>query len=81
MDETEYRTIRLTEKAYRRLNDRKQSEESFSDTVERLAGERSILELAGIVPDDDADVMRAAIAERDEHARERLDSYVTEVDS
>lgn len=80
MGETEYRNIRLTEDAYQRLKDRKQPGESFSDTVERIAGERSLLELAGLVSDEEAEEMREAIREREERSRERLDRYVEELE-
>lgn len=81
MPETEYRNVRLTEEAYRRLERRKQPGESFSDTVERIAGERSFLELAGILSDEEAKTMRQAIAEREEHSRERLDRLTDLMDS
>ncbi len=45
MGDTEYRNVRLTEDAYRQLKRRKREGESFSDTVERIAGERSLLDL------------------------------------
>ena len=81
MGETEYRNIRLTEDAYQRLKDRKQPGESFSDTVERIAGERSLLELAGLISDEEAEEMRQAIREREKRSRERLDRYVEELDT
>lgn len=70
MTDTEYRTVRLTEEACQRLERRKQAGESFSDTVERITGERSLLDLAGILSDDEAEAMRDAIRER-EAIRER----------
>jgi len=73
MGETEYRNIRLTEDAYQRLKNRKREGESFSDTVERIAGERSLLDLAGILTDEEAERMRNAIDERNERSRQELD--------
>ena len=81
MGETEYRNIRLTEDAYRRLKSRKREGESFSDTVERLAGERSLLDLAGVLADEEADAMRDVLDERDEQSRERLDRLAERLDS
>lgn len=81
MGETSYRNIRLTEEAYRHLERRKQPGESFSDAVERIAGERSLLELAGILSDEEAETMREAIQERDEQSRDRLDRLTDEMDS
>jgi predicted CopG family antitoxin len=81
MGETEYRNVRLTEDAYQRLKMRKREGESFSDTVARIAGERSLLDLAGILSDEEADAMRDAIREREEDSRARLDRLVDEMDS
>jgi len=81
MSDTEYRNVRLTEEAYRRLKRRKRPGESFSDTVERIAGERSLLELAGLLTDEEADAMRDAIGERDRQSRERLDELAEKMDS
>ena len=81
MSGTEYRNVRLTEEAYRRLKRRKRPGESFSDTVERLAGERSLLELAGLLADEEADAMRDAIEEGDRRSRERLDELTEKLDS
>lgn len=81
MGETEYRNVRLTEDAYRRLKSRKREGESFSDTVERIAGERSLLDLAGLLSAEDAEELREAIRERDERSRERLDRLADRLDS
>lgn len=81
MGETEYRNVRLTEEAYQRLESRKRAGESFSDTVERIAGERSLTELAGILSDEEADEMREAIREGEERSRERLDRLADRMDS
>ncbi|NKE35007.1 hypothetical protein GWG54_04080 [Natronococcus sp. JC468] len=81
MGETEYRNVRLTEEAYQRLKSRKQEGESFSDTVERIAGERSLLDLAGILSDEEAEEMREAIDERETQSRARLDRFTEQLDS
>lgn len=80
MGDIEYRNVRLTEEAYRRLKRRKEPGESFSDTVERLAGERSLLDLVGILSDEEAEAMRDAIEERDRRSRERLDELAEKMD-
>lgn len=72
MGSTEYRNVRLTEEAYQQLKRQKQSGESFSDTVERIAGERSLLELAGILSDEEAETMREAIEAQESRTRDRL---------
>lgn len=81
MGKTEYRNIRLTQDAYRQLKHRKQGDESFSDTVSRLAGERSLLDLAGILTDEEAEEMREAIEEQEDRTRERLDHFTERLDS
>jgi predicted CopG family antitoxin len=80
MGETEYRNVRLTEDAYQRLKMRKREGESFSDTVARIAGERSLLDLVGVLSDEEADAMRDVIREREEDSRARLDRLVDEMD-
>jgi predicted CopG family antitoxin len=58
------KTIRLDDEAYERLASRKREDESFSDVVKRVTGERSLLEIAGILSDDEAETMRETVAER-----------------
>jgi len=66
------KSIRLSEEAYERLAAHKREDETFSDVVLRLAGERSLLELAGVLNDEEADELRTVIAERRERRREEL---------
>lgn len=81
MSGTNYRNIRLSEEAYQRLKRRKQPGESFSDTVNRIAGERSLLDLAGILSDAEAKDMREAIQDQEDRSRERLDRLTDQLDS
>ncbi|NHN40917.1 hypothetical protein G9C85_04610 [Halorubellus sp. JP-L1] len=73
------KSIRLSEDAYERLAAHKREGETFSDVVLRLAGERSLLELAGILDDDDADAMRAAVDERRERRSDELEDVADEM--
>ena len=73
MGETEYRNVRLTQAAYRQLKRRKREGESFSDTVERIAGERSLLDLVGILSEEEGNAVRNAIEHREGPSRDRLD--------
>ncbi len=66
------RTVRLDEEAYERLQARKREGESFSDVVERLAGQRSWSEVAGILTDEEADALEAAIEAGRRHTSGRL---------
>lgn len=68
---TEYRSVRLTKTAYEELERRKRPDESFSETVQRLAQERPIADLAGVFSDEDVATTRAA---REEEYR----AYATE---
>lgn len=67
------KSIRLSEEAYERLAAHKRADETFSEVVLRLAGERSLLELAGILSDDEADALRDAIKERRERRMTELE--------
>lgn len=80
MGETEYRNVRLTEEAYRLLESRKKPGESFSDAVERIAGERSLLDLAGVLTEEEAEEMREAIREGEDRSRDRLDRFSERMD-
>ena len=73
------KTIRLDEEAYTRLERRKREGESFSDVVKRLAGERSLREVAGIWADETDDV-RETIDERRSRRREALDDVASRLE-
>lgn len=68
------KSIRLSEDAYERLAAHKREEETFSDVVLRVAGERSLLELADILDDEDTDAMRTAVEERRERRSDDLEA-------
>jgi predicted CopG family antitoxin len=67
------KSIRLSEKAYDRLAAHKRDDETFSDVVLRLAGERSLLELAGVLSDEEADALRSAVDDRRERRAAELE--------
>jgi len=67
------KSIRLSDEAYERLAAHKREDETFSDVVLRLAGERSLLELAGILSDEEADALREAVEERRERRARDLE--------
>ena len=73
------KSIRLSEEAYEQLEARKRDDETFSDVVLRLAGERSLLDLAGILTDEQADALEAAIDERRSRRREGLEAVADEL--
>ena len=71
------RTVSLDEGAYERLVDKKRDDESFSDVVRRLTGERSWSEVAGIWSED-ADELDAAIEDGRDRSRDRRADAVPE---
>lgn len=73
------KSIRLSEDAYERLAAHKREDETFSDVVLRLAGERSLLELAGILDDDQAEALEEAIEERRARRSEQLEEIADEM--
>lgn len=67
------KSIRLSEEAYERLAAHKREDETFSEVVLRIAGERSLLDIAGVLDDEEADAVRAAVAERRERRSDDLE--------
>jgi len=67
------KSIRLSEEAYERLAAHKRDDETFSDVVLRRAGERSLLDIAGILGDEEAEALRDAVEERRERRDRDLD--------
>ncbi|AWB27559.1 antitoxin VapB family protein [Halococcoides cellulosivorans] len=72
------KTISLDEEAYERLKAQKKAGESFSDTVKRLAGERSWTEVAGILSEEEATDIEDTIEEGRAQSRERRDRLAEE---
>ncbi|WP_255196479.1 antitoxin VapB family protein [Halorarius litoreus] len=68
------KSIRLSDDAYERLAAHKREDETFSEVVLRLAGERSLLELAGILSDEETMELEEAIEERRERRNKDLES-------
>lgn len=73
------KSIRLSEEAYERLEAHKREDETFSEVVLRLAGERSLLDLAGVLSDEEADALREAVDERRERRRDELEGIADEM--
>ncbi|SMO83823.1 antitoxin VapB family protein [Halorubrum cibi] len=75
------KSIRLSEDAYERLEARKREDETFLDVVLRIVGERSLLELAGILSDEEADTFRDAIDERRDRREAELEGITAEMEN
>lgn len=67
------KSIRLSDEAYERLAAHKHEDETFSEVVLRLAGERSLLDITGILSDEEADALRTAVEDRREQRAEELE--------
>jgi predicted CopG family antitoxin len=74
------KSIRLSEDAYERLAAHKDEDETFSEVVLRLAGERSLLELAGILSDDEAASLRDAVDKRRDRRGRELEALAGELE-
>ena len=74
------RSIRLSDETYDRLAAHKREDETFSDVVLRLAGERLLLELAGILSEEEADDLDAVIEERRARRRAELDAFANRLE-
>jgi len=72
-------SIRLSEDAYGRLAAHEREDETFSDVVLRLAGERSRTEIADVLTDEEADGIREAVEERRDRGEEDLGSVADEI--
>lgn len=69
---TNSRTIRLEDDVYERLKDEKRPDESFSDAVERLLGDDTVLGLYGMRADRGTDDLREAIDDAKTRNRDRV---------
>lgn len=65
------RTVNLSQEAYDLLASLKQDRESFSDVVKRLAGERSLLEIVGVLDEQQAEKLHERIEAGRDRARRR----------
>lgn len=65
------RTVNLSEEAYDLLASRKQDRESFSDVVKRIAGERSLFEIVGVLDQEQAKKLEDRIKAGRERANRR----------
>ena len=74
------RNVRLDEDVYERVENEKRDDETFSETIERLIGSVSLLELVGIFSEDEAEAVREAIEDADADATAAVDELVTRFD-
>lgn len=71
------RLVRLTDRAYARLDRRRRGSESFTDVVSRLTAGEALMELVGCLDDTEGDALEAALdsarADRRLRTRDRLE--------
>jgi predicted CopG family antitoxin len=70
------RNISISDEAYARLSALKGPNESFTDVINRVAGKRSILELAGVLTDAEGDEVRRRVDDLRHKSAERMSSTV-----
>ena len=66
------RNISISDDAYARLAALKGPKESFTDVINRLAGKRSILDLAGVLTSKEGVELRSRVREIRAKTRRRL---------
>jgi predicted CopG family antitoxin len=70
------KTVRLDEDVYERVKSEKRDDETFSETVERLISDSSLLDLVGILSDEEAEEFRAVVEEAREDSKRETDELV-----
>ena len=66
------KSITITEEAYERLASFKEDKESFSDVVNKLTKRHSILDLAGLLTNTEADELEKNIKDMRKRTEERM---------
>ncbi len=67
------KTISITEEAYELLKTRKTGNESFSEIITKIVGTSSIMDIAGVLSDNEADILERHIKNRRQESRKRLE--------
>ncbi|MBS3157354.1 antitoxin VapB family protein [Candidatus Woesearchaeota archaeon] len=67
------KTISITQEAYDRLKMRKENNESFSEVINRITNKVNILDFAGILSNEEANILEKNIKNSRLRSRMRLD--------
>lgn len=70
------RTLNVTEEAYALLASLKGERESFTDVIKRLAGERSLFDVVGVLDEGQAERVAARVEAGRDRARKRRQKQV-----
>ncbi len=73
------KTISVSDEAYARLKALKKPGESFSDTINRLTARRRLSEIAGILSEEDIEVIEKVIGTLRTGSRERISKMAKEM--
>lgn len=73
------KTLTITEDAYERLATAKEENESFSEAINRITGKVSLLSIAGILTEKEADRLEKSIGEIRRKSRLRLKHIAQEL--
>jgi predicted CopG family antitoxin len=68
------RNISISDEAYAKLAAMKGPKESFTDVINRLAGKKSVLDLAGVLSPKEAADLRSSVRFIRSQSEDRLDS-------
>ena len=74
------KSVRLDDDVYEIVEAHKRDDETFSEAIERLVGRPPLLDLAGILSDDEAETFREAIERSREAAAEDRDDLLDRFD-
>ncbi|HIH65630.1 MAG TPA: hypothetical protein HA282_00240, partial [Nanoarchaeota archaeon] len=66
------KTISITEDAYKRLEVLKTEKESFSDIINKITKKKSLLDIAGILTENEARILENRIKKSREASRKRM---------
>ena len=75
------KTITISEEAYDRLKSKKEDNESFTDVINKLTRERSLMEIAGILSEDEADELEENIKESRRRTRDKMDEIKKRIEN
>lgn len=73
------RNISISDEAYAKLAALKGPKDSFTDVINRLAGRKSVLDLAGVLSSREAEELRGKIREMRSQSRARLDATARKI--
>ena len=73
------RTISITDEAYQRLKNLKEKNDSFTDVINKVTGKRSIMELAGILSEDEGNKLERHIKDMRARSRKKMERIIDEL--